>query len=78
MSSLVNSYMASIGSPTCVFHAMQMSTTGREKIRKMRRECVCVYKICKEAQGRKNGNNMITESVAASQVTFLTLHLNNC
>lgn len=47
-----------------LLHAMQKSTVGREKIRKMRIECFD-DRIREEAQGRKNVSNMITERVAA-------------
>lgn len=66
MKDLVNSYMESISLPACRLHAMQKSTTGRKKIKKMRRGCVCIYRISKEAQGRKSRNNMLSERVAAS------------
>lgn len=46
--------MASIGSPAFILHTMQNPTNGRDKIRKMRKECVCDYKISEEAQERKN------------------------
>lgn len=66
VNNLMNSYMASTGLPGCVLHTMQKSTIGKEKIRKMRRECVYVYRISGEAQGRKNRNNMVTGRVAES------------
>lgn len=46
-----------------LLHAMQKSTIGRDKIRKMRNECFDC-RIREEAQGRENGSNMITERVA--------------